>query len=304
MDLVGTSKEKDGEMSQAFLEMRTWFDELPAEERAAILSLRPDIGKGRLLPESHGDGMEAQVEAGKKRFLEMKDPFCLVRVSDCEIGLIGGGHIPARAPNDLPWQFRTAGFSRSAFHLRKDFIAAIREANLVGLQENWPDVRTNTAILFSMLGLPLPLPNAVEVHLIYGLLADGTLFRYLAGKKVLLVGGTAWPFYERLRRPEFLAAFSFLGPIGEMKVAGVISTRTREEGGAWVDYDRIMEESSKIDFDVALLSCGITAKPVAWKMWKRGRTALDVGFVMDALTGNAERYQRPILMNVKWPKPW
>jgi len=290
----------------AFLEMRTWFDELSEEESARILALRASVGKPeeRLLPYTHGIGMGPQTAAGKRRFLGAKDPFCLVRVSDCEIGLLGGGYIPEKAPNDLPWQFRIAGFTRAAFHLRKDFIAAIREADLVGLQQNWPEIRTNTAVLFSMYGFPLPRPNGVELHLPYGLLADGTLFQYLAGKRVLLVGGTARAFQDRLKKPDFIAAHQFLGPMDQMKVVGVIQTKTREEGGAWADFDRVLKEATEIDFDVILLSCGITAKALAWRIWKEGRTALDIGFVMDALTGNPERYQRPILMDVPWPKVW
>jgi len=287
---------------EKFLELRGWADELSAEERRPIDELFAEAaGAGtRLVPYGHGFGMPPQLHAGERRFLECKDPFCLIRIGDCEIGLLGAGFVPIH--HDLNTQFGFAGFSRKAFPLRKDFISAVREAELLGLQQNWAPITVKTAMLLYMLGMPLPAPTGVEAHLPYQLLIDGTLFRYLAGKKVIFIGSTAWRLSECFKVKGFLDAYSFLGPIDQLKVAGVIQTKPREAGGAWADYERVLGEAARMDFDVALLACGGTAKPLAWRIWQSGKTALDVGFVFDVLMGNVEREHRPVLKDVVWPK--
>ena len=253
-----------------------------------------------MLPYHHGDDIAAQLEAGKKRFLACKEPFSLVRIGDCEIGLLGAGVVPVQ--HDLETQFRFAGLSRDSLPLRKDFISAVKETELLGLQQNWPEIAHKTGTLLFMLGMQVPPEHGVEVHLPYKLLVDGTLFGYLAGKKVLLIGAGARRLADCFSIKGFLDAYGFLGPIEKVKVAGVIETRSREAGGAWADYERVILEAGKIGYDVALLACGAAAKPLAWRLRKSGKTALDVGFVFDALMGNEERRHRPVLKDVEWPK--
>ena len=284
-----------------FLDQRTWFDELTEEERQPIEEHRSKAkGFNRIIPYDQGDYLEAQLEAGKKKFLACKEPFSLIRIGDCEIGLLSGGTIPVQ--HDLETQFKFSGLSRKSFHLRKDFISAVMEAQLLGLQENWPEIREKTAALLFMLGMQVPPDNGVEVHLPYKLLIDGTLFNFLAGKKVLLIGAAARRLADCLGLKGFLDTYGFLGPMEKLKVAGVIETKPREAGGAWEDYERVIWQAAKIDYDVALIACGAMAKPLAWRIWKTGKTALDVGFVFDVLMGNEERRHRPVLKDVVWPK--
>lgn len=286
-----------------FAELRAWFDQLTEGERKHFEDLRRKAENvvDRLLPYNHGNNITAQLEAAKKRFLACKDPFSLVRIGDCEIGLLGAGVIPVQ--HDLETQFRFAGLSRESIFLRSDFIRAVRETELLGLQQNWPEMGQKTGTLLFMLGMQVPPENGIEVHLPYKLLVDGTLFRYLSKKKVLLVGAGARRLGDCFSLKGFLDVYGFLGPLDEMKVAGVIETRTREAGGAWADYERVTQQAAKLDFDVALLACGGMAKPLAWRIANGlKRTALDVGFVFDALMGNEERWHRPILKDVVWPK--
>jgi len=285
-----------------FLDLRVWFDRLSEAERRPLEELRKraeNIGS-RVIPYDQGDDIATQLEAGEKRFLECSEPFSLVRIGDCEIGLLGAGVIPVQ--HDLETQFRFAGLSRDSLSLRKDFIAAVKETELLGLQQNWPEIGHKTAMLLFMLGMQVPPPHGVEVHLPYKMLIDGLLFGFLAGRKVLLVGAGARRLADCFSLKGFLDAYGFLGPIEKMKVAGVIETRTRETGGAWADYERVVLEAYKIDYDIALLACGAMAKPLAWRLKKSGKTALDVGFVFDALMGNEERQRRPVLKDVVWPK--
>lgn len=283
--------------SKIFVEMRAWFDELSQEEQAQLKEFHAhSIVSTRIIPDEHGPDIAHQLEAGRRRFLGCSDPFCLVRIGDCEIGLLGAGLITDAS--DLPRQLWHTGFSREAFFLRRAFFHAIGESTLVGLQENWPAIRTHTGTLLRMMGFTLPLSNGIEVHVPYKLLVDGTLFRYLAGKKTLLVGSGASKLRDCLNNPQFLDLHAFLGPLDQMKIAGAIQAPARN---AYTDYERIISAAEEIDFDVALISCGGIAKPLAWRLWKKGKTALDVGFVFDALLGNPERQFRPVLRDVQWP---
>lgn len=286
-----------------FIELDRWFDQLPAVDQARIAQERRALilPEPRLIPKNHGSNIDQHLDAAKGRFLASRDPFCLIRVSDCELGLLGGGYLPSDRLRDLAWHMRIAGFDRGAIRFRPDFIAAIREAELVGLQQNWLPVLEDTTVLFSLLGIPTPHPRGVEVHLPYKLLVDGSWFRWLSGKKVLLVGTLAPALEAAHRRKTFLDAYQMFGPLEKVRIVGAIRTRSREEGGAWADYDRVLEESKRYDYDVALLSCGVTAKPLAWKLRKRGKTAIDAGFVFDALLGDKEREVRPIFSKIRWP---
>jgi hypothetical protein len=293
--------------AQEFAVLPYWVDQAPEEARAEIRRLReasrpPDT---RLIPADQGLMIAEQHDAGRRRFLACTEPFCHVRVNDCEIGLLGAGYLPSSRLKDLEWHFKIAGYARGALKLRSTFIEAIREAELVGLQDQWTAVKEDTAALLAMLGMPLPRPNAVEIHLIYKLLVDGTLFNWLAGKTVLLVGGLASRLYIAWHRPVFQRAYGMFGPVEKIRVRRAVDVRSRKAGGAWAEYDRILEETKKGDYDVALLSCGVIAKPLAWEIRQSGRTALDVGFVFDALFADevdvVERSQRPVFKDITWP---
>lgn len=288
-----------------FTALPAWADQLPASMLDELHHLhkasRPT--DARLLPRDQGASMDEQHEKGHRRFLSCPEPFCLVRIGDCEIGLLGAGYVPSGRQGLLAWNFKRAGFCREALGMRSAFIEAIRHAEFLGLQEGWPVVREDTAALLAMLGMELPRPNGIEVHLIYRLLVDGTLFSRLEGRNILLVGALAPKLAAAWKNPAFLKAYERFG-VGKVKSVRALGTRPREEGGSWADYERILVDAKRDGFDTALLSCGVTAKPLAWEIRKTGRTALDVGFVFDALLAEnvAERSQRPVLGAASWPK--
>lgn len=240
--------------------------------------------------------------AAVDRFRRAQDPFALVRVGDSDLALLGAGFVPRSSPNRFEWYRLASGFGRTALSVRERFIAAVGGADLVGLHQNWEAVARSTATMLTMLGLPVPHPNGVEVHLPYRLLTNGMLFERLVGRRVLLVGLLAPRLRDVWMSAEFRRAYSQWGDSGSINVVGAVATRPREDGGAARDYESTLREVRRHDFDVALLACGAAAKPLAWELRNDGRTALDVGFVFDALLGDPEREVRPFLRDARWPK--
>lgn len=290
----------------SFAEFETWFGDLSRRRRRRIEALGEEAAAesagARLLPESHGASMESQLRAGVAAYLTQEDPFCLVRLSDSELALLGGGYLPPTTPADIDWYRFRGGLRPEAIELRPTFLEAVAGAELLGLQQNWKPITESSATLLTMLGHRLPMPNGVEVHLPYRLLVDGTLFRSLAGKSVALVGWLGPRLAEAWASRPFREAYAAWGPVDEVEIAGAVPTRPRTEGGATGDYEDVLRALDRLEYDVALLSCGVVAKPLAWKIRSdAGRTALDVGFVFNALLGDRERANRPVLKDVAWP---
>ncbi|HEU4338756.1 MAG TPA: hypothetical protein VFS19_01695 [Planctomycetota bacterium] len=291
-------------------DLNKWFYELTPEQQKELRASHPPLDKlpQSLIPAEHGATIEAQIEYGKKRFFELadkKEPFYLARIGDCEIAAMGCGyyaHTPhplAHAKDQLHW---SCGFERDFLIHRKELIESFKNAQLLGMQQNWLPWRMNTIAIFHMLGLPVPHPNAVEVHLPYKMLIDGSLFSYLKGKDVLLIGGLAGELASAWRRPEFLNFHRRFGPLDQLKSLNAVKTLKRgEQGGAWRSLDRVTDMIKGATFDVALISAAVPAKILAYRIWKMGKVALDVGFVFDALLGNGERKLRPCLRDVPWP---
>jgi len=291
-----------------FDELPTWFQDLPREEQRLIRELgtrKRETVTNRIVPLDHGQSFNEHLLAAKARFLAQKEPFSMIRLGDFELGLLGAGYFPFNKEPNFSVMHGRAGYGRGAFHLRAPFIRAVRESELVGVLENWPSQRIETAVLLSMLDLETPLDRAVEVHLPYRLLIDGTLFSWLSGRKVLLIGNLAPKLSEAWPNASFQAGYAHFGLTDKVKIVGAIPMRSREEGGAWQDYERALNLSVSFDYDVALVSCGTTAKPLAHQLSLMGRTALDVGFVFDALAGERvdARKRRPVLGEAMFPDP-
>jgi hypothetical protein len=288
-----------------FSQQDRWFGDLSRRKQRRIHALGAEAAErtagARLLPASHGEELDAQLDAAVAAFSAQEDPFCLVRVSDSELGLVGAGYLPPATPMDIDWYRFRGGMGDGALALREPYLEAIRNAELVGLQQNWKPITEASATLLGMLGIDLPMSNGVEVHLPYRLLVDGTLFEYLAGKRVLLIGWLAPKLAAAWRTRPFLETYGVWGPVAQTQVVGVIPTASRTEGGAAQNYAAVLARLAEFDFDVALLACGVAAKPLAWEIRKRGRTALDVGFVFNALLDDEQRSERPVFRDVAWP---
>lgn len=277
-----------------------WLDKLP-EGRRRLLARRIEgtAPEEWLIDANHGSTIDSQLSAGRERFLSLPEPFYMVRLGDAELALMASGYRPFLL-KDVDTCLRFCGLSRRALHLRSELLISLQRAHLVGLHQNWESVRRLTSVVLKLCGFRLPLPTGVEVHLPYRLLADGTLFSFLADRRVLLIGHLAPLLSARLRERCFLESNRFLGPIDRMIDAGSVGTKDRNEG-AWNDLDEIMQQARRHDYEIALVSCGAPAKLLCKRLFEEGKTALDVGFVFDALLGDGERRLRPVLKDIPWP---
>jgi hypothetical protein len=277
--------------------MRTWFSDLsPVEQAVATQEWQEAVRKDRrILPGAAGASWTSMQSHGRAQFLAQKAPFAFIRLGDCELGFLSGG-IPNRRGRSLPWDMANAGFRREDFGYRADLLDAIRTSALVGVHGAWAPVEEDTAAVFHLLGLPVPLLSAVEVHSMYELFAKGELFDFLQGKKVLLVGALAEGLRTRLAERAYPAA---LGP--PPHVTGHVLTPPREARSAVSDIPRLIGQIGAHDFDVALVSAGLSAKILCHRIRHlMNRTALDVGYIFDAILGGAERTQRPVLRDIHW----
>ncbi len=300
-------------MSQAreldFRTLEVWFDELSVPEQQALTASCPSVDSlpTKLLPPSHGASIQEQLQVGKKKFKECVaagSPFYLARIGDCEVAAMGCGFF-AHTPHPLPkpqmqW---SCGFERDFLAYRGELLTALDSAHLLGVQENWLPWRVNTTAILTLLGWPIPHPRAVEVHLPYQMLVDGSLFSFLEGKDVLFVGGLAERLANAWSSPEFVKYHRRFGPLDKVRSVSALRTFVRgESGGAWRSLEHVTASLGRMRFDVALISAGVPAKILAHRIWKMGKTALDVGFVFDALLGSDERRLRPALRDVSWPE--
>ena len=292
-----------------FDKLSQWYTHLRAEEQQEFHRLRDkklSVPPKRILPLNHGNTMEEQLQAGKQKFLAEKEPFSLIRLGDFELGLLGALYFPyGNASNSIHTMLTRAGYTHDSLWLRPYMIEAVRKSALVGVLENWDTQCVETAALLAMLDCQLPFPSAVEIHLPYKMLVDGSLFKWLSGGKVLLIGNLAPRLSEAWKLPVFHKAYEHFGPSSKIQIVGAIPVRSREEGGACLDFRFALKCAERLDYDVALVSCGSMAKPLAYGISTMGRTAIDVGFVFDALLGERPDALplRPVLKDVKFPEP-
>ncbi len=289
------------------LDLGKWIDEIPNDRRIKIERAHANVKVlDRLVPEDHGPTLDIQLRTAKQRFLAYRDPLSFIRLGDCDITLLGSGYLHERIPLEnlktLKSQLVMAGLPRQGISIRPEFVQALKTTTFLGVQQNWAPVRNTTAILMVLSGLQVPPPNGVDFHLLYFMLADGSFVQYLAGKKLLLVGSEATELARRWGDSQFQSRYAALGPFNRSRVTDVFVTRTREAGGAWLDLSAATLYAAGANFDVALLGCGAMAKVLAERIRKQGRTALDVGFIFDALLGHSQRKERAVIRDAPWPK--
>lgn len=248
-----------------------------------------------------------ELEAGKEAFLRAKEPFYFASLGDAEMALLASGYMYPTP--ELEGRLRACGFSRAFLSARKEFRDALKSATLLGLQQRWPGITEKIEVILQLCGFAMPPPNAVEVHLPYSMLADGSLFTFLAGRRVVLVGDKVAQVRDLFRNKAFLEAHQHLGPMEKTKIVDVYSTRPKapsvegsKTGGSWLDLEPATKWLARNDYDIAILGCGAVANFLARRIHATGRTAIDVGFVFEALLGNDQRNVRPVLRDVIWPE--
>jgi hypothetical protein len=292
-------------MGHDWLGLGTWWDEASKASQACVEKQAVQVVPKEVLPLPYAGvwgRWDEELEVGKQRLLSMKKPFCFTSLGDAELVLIASGY--TYPPQELAGRLHACGFTRGTLSYRKAFMDALRGSELLGLHQRWKPVTDKTYKILALAGFDMPPANAVEVHLPYKMMIDKSLFEYVAGKRVVLVGDKGPAIQAKLKDAEFVKTYSELfGPLGEMEVVGNFQTKAKGcGGGSWTDLDAATKWLMGANFDVALLACGAVATLLATRIRDSGRVALDVGFVIEALLGHSQRSVRPILRDVKWPK--
>lgn len=290
-----------------YLGSHEWFDRRAPSHRDMLQKLhKSTVIPQRLLPEEQGASIDDHLAYAKRRFLEQTGPFSFGRIGDCELALLGSGYLHERMPlqnlKTLESQLVTAGLNRAALKIRPLFLEALRKTTFLGVQQGWPPVRETTAALLWLSGFDVPPPNAVDFHLLYRMLVDGSLFSWLAGKRVFMVGLSTPALAEQWATPEFVQTYRRFGPVDQIHIVGTKTTRGRGPEGSWMDLDDVTRTLEKASFDVAFLACGAMAKILAVRVQEMGRTALDAGFIVDALLGHSQRLERTVICDGAWPE--
>ncbi len=292
-------------MGQDFLNLGVWWDQASNESKARVEEQGAKIVPGVVLPLPYAgiwNKWNDELEVGKQRLLSMNKPFCFTSLGDAELTLVASGY--TYPTKELGRRLMACGFTSGTLAMRQIFIDALKSSELFGVHQRWKPVTDKMHKILLLTGFEMPPANAVEVHLPYKMMVDKSLFQYLAGKKVVLVGDKALALQSKWKNPSFLKSYSALfGPMGEIQVVGAFRTKAKgPEGGSWSDFEAATKWLQNTQFDVALLACGAVATLLAARIRDSGRIALDVGFVLEALMGNKQREVRPLLREVKWPE--
>ncbi|MFB9330239.1 GT-D fold domain-containing glycosyltransferase [Paenibacillus aurantiacus] len=200
--------------------------------------------------------------------IETKQPYALVRLGDGELLTLAqdtlyDAETIRREGRFLPY----AGVNAPDLAARDLVAAAIRQVNRVGV----PLSRRKhfLPLLHPVLrhhGIDPDSMRLTSSTINYELQQSGLLTHLLSGKRLLLIGDMAPSLAETL------VAWGFA-------VCGVISPVN-----GFASIDRVMQEASLIDFDLALVSAGVPAVVICWRLAAEfGRVALDFGHLADAL---------------------
>ncbi|MFC4099615.1 GT-D fold domain-containing protein [Paenibacillus xanthanilyticus] len=200
--------------------------------------------------------------------IESKQPYALVRLGDGELltlaqDTVFDAETIRREGRFLPY----AGVTPPDLAARDLVAMAVRQANRVGV----PVARRKH---FQLLLHPVLRHHGIDPAglrltsstINYGLQQSGLLPHLLTGRRLLLIGDKAPALAEALVSRGFT-------------VTGIVSPVN-----GFAAIDRVIHEASFIEYDLALVSAGVPAVVICWRLATEfGRVALDFGHLADAL---------------------
>ncbi|TYP69844.1 GT-D fold domain-containing glycosyltransferase [Paenibacillus methanolicus] len=200
--------------------------------------------------------------------IESKQPYALVRLGDGELltlaqDTVYDAEAIRREGRFLPY----AGVTPPDLAARDLVAMAVRQANRVG-------VPVSRRKHFQLLLHPVLRHHGIDPAglrltsstINYALQQSGLLPHLLTGRRLLLIGDKAPALAEALVARGFA-------------VVGIISPVN-----GFTAIDRVIHEASLIDYDLALVSAGVPAVVICWRLaMEFGRVAMDFGHLADAL---------------------
>ena len=212
-----------------------------------------------------------------RRALEERRPLALILLGRAETLLLAQGTI--LSPQQVREQgafLLPPGMPIPDFQARRDILDAIADADLIGLPLQRGDLdQPLCAAACAAAGLRLDPARLAGAQIARQLWQEGLLPELLAGRRVLVIGGTAAPLAD------VLAGHG-------VQVAGVIGPVRGSR-----DVPPVLERCREVDFDIALVAAGVSSCILCTRIRRqRGRVAVGLGAWVDGAAGG-----------LPWPAP-
>lgn len=228
---------------------------------AGVEALRP-----RGVPLLGPEGVYEEIE----RMLTERRPYALVRLGDGELLTMAQDIVfPAEEVLRKGDFLSYAGVDVPDLAARDELTAAVRLASRVGVPlSRRPHFQPLLFALWNAHGIRAEsLPLTIST-VNYALHEKGYLARLMAGRRILIIGDVAEPLAETLRSQG-------------VQVVGTVSPVQGIR-----DLHRVVDEASRYDFDLALVSAGIAAVPISVHLAGRtGKVAIDFGHQANIIAG-------------------
>ncbi|UJF32075.1 GT-D fold domain-containing protein [Paenibacillus hexagrammi] len=234
---------------------------------AGIEHLRPQIHR-LLRAEDLGDRIVAAMDS--------KAPFSLVRLGDGELLTLAQQTILPieRIQEEGPF-LPYAGVHVPDMEIKGSLVQAIRGASVVGTPKlRLPNFQPLAFSIFQAESIDYRNLTLTDSLVNYYLYQCGYLSRITQGRRVLLVGNLAGPLAQVLRS-HGVHVVGEVGPVNGVK-----------------DISRVKASIMNYDFDIALVSAGISAVMLSeWIASGMGRVAIDFGHLADSIVKGEAPYR-------------
>ena len=237
---------------------------LQAVIAAGVETLRP-----ALIPLADAHAVFARMEAALAAGL----PLSVVRLGDGEMLALAQDNVMdiATIRSEAPF-LAYAGVEVPDLTARNLLAEAVRGADLVGVPlSRKPHFLPLLDPVLRSHGIDVRSLQLTDSLVNYNLHAAGLLARLMQGRRLLVIGNAAHALSERLA------------------AAGFTVTCTISPVRGFADIGRVMAEAGRTDFDLALVSAGIPAVVIAWRLAAElGKVALDFGHMADGIASGKE----------------
>jgi hypothetical protein len=202
--------------------------------------------------------------------LNDKRPFAFVRLGDGELlTLAQGKTLTVEEVRTAGYFLHYAGIIVPNLAARDELAATIRVASLVGVpMSRHSNYQPLLFRVFRDHGIDFRSIRYTTSTMNYHLHEIGMLQQLLKGRRLLLIGNVANALARKLKEQGY-------------KVSGVITPVN-----GYADVKRVVDEAAKQTFDLALVSAGIPAIPIAVQLAGRtGKVCIDFGHLANRIAG-------------------
>lgn len=200
--------------------------------------------------------------------MDERRPFSIVRLGDGELlTMAQEDPMPIEQVRKFGHFLPYAGIEVPDPDAKRQLLDAVRGADFVGIPLlRMPNYQHLAFSVFRANGIDYRTLQLTHSTINYAIYLEHWFFRMTAGRRVLTVGNKAEPLAQVLRQHN-VNVVDAVSPVHGMK-----------------DVPRVMNEIALRDFDLALVSSGVPAVVIAYRIAAElGRAALDFGHLADGM---------------------